>query len=133
MFWDLEVTPDDEEQLILGVAKEIRRYGMDVAAILFLESSKPLTFLGAQMGRAFISPFLPAISEDLGVKSEKLFRIFENRANVEKLISVLEELEREEDKKKREKKKKEKEAKLAEQGELVEAPEKKGWRRYLPF
>jgi len=133
MFWDLEVTPDDEEQLILGVAKEIRRYGMDVAAILFLESSKPLTFLGAQMGRAFISPFLPAISEDLGVKSEKLFRIFENRVNVEKLISVLEELEREEDKKKREKKKKEKEAKLAEQGESVEAPEKKGWRRYLPF
>jgi len=133
MFWDLEVTPDDEEQLILGVAKEIRRYGMDVAAILFLESSKPLTFLGAQMGRAFISPFLPAISEDLGVKSEKLFRIFENRANVEKLISVLEELEREEDKKKREMKKKEKEAKLAEQGESEEAPEKKGWRRYLPF
>jgi len=133
MYWDLEVTPDDEEQLIQSVAKEIRRYGMDVAAILFLESSKPLTFVGAQMGRAFISPFLPAISQDLGVKSEKLFRIFENRANVEKLISVLEELEREEDKKKREKKKKEKEAKLAEQGELVEAPEKKGWRRYLPF
>jgi len=133
MYWDLDVTPEDEEQLILSVAKEIRRYGMDAAAILFLESSKPLSFVGTQMGRVLITPFLPAISEDLGVKSEKLLRVFESHANVEKLIALLEEMEREDNRKKREQKKKEKEAKLAEQEENGKAPVKKGWRRYLPF
>jgi hypothetical protein len=72
---------------------------MEVPAILFLESSKPLAFIGGQMGRFFISPYLPAISEEWGIKGEKLFQIFEKRKNLEILIQTLEEAAKGENKK----------------------------------
>ena len=125
MYPDIEMSPEEEEEIIKRAAKEIRKHGMEAAAILFLESSKPLTFIGAQMGRAFVSPFLPAFSEELGIKGEKLFLVLEKHENIEKLISTLEQMEKEESKRKQEEleKKKDKEG----------GAEKKGWRRFLPF
>ena len=124
MYWDLDFTPEDEEEIIKKIAREIRRYGLDVAAILFLESSKPLSFIGSQMGRVFISPFLPAISDDISIQGEKLFRFFEKHENVEKLITALEEMEREEKAKKQKK---------AKDSTKEQNSEKKGWRRFIPF
>lgn len=50
MYWDLEITPEDEEEMIRNIAEKIHKYGMEVAAILFIESVRPLTYIGAQMG-----------------------------------------------------------------------------------
>lgn len=122
MFWDLEVTPEDEEEMIRKVAEQIHKYGMEVAAILMLESVKPLAYIGGQMGRFFVAPFLPAFGENIGLGGEKLLTTFEKRENVEKLIVMLEKLAKEEEKPKEER---------AEEAEG--APKKRGWRRFLPF
>lgn len=131
MYWDIEVTPEDEEEMIRKIAQKIHAYGLDVAAILAIESIKPLSYIGTQMGRFFVSPFLPILGDDLGITGEKFLTIFENRDNVEKLIVAVEELSRE----KEERKKAEKAKKLEEKRsgtETSEAP-KKGWRRFFPF
>lgn len=124
MYFDIEVTPKEQEEIIQKIAKTIHKYGLDVAAILIFESVKPLSYMGSQMGRLFLSPFLPAISKDVGIGGEKLFQIMEKQENVEKLIEAVEKLTQgEEERKKAEK------VKLAEEGEL----ERKGWRRFIPF
>ncbi len=97
---DAEPTPEEEEQLIEYLAQKIHQYGMETPAIFFLESSKPLAWVGGEMGRAFITPFIPIISEEWGAKSEKFFIIFEKRANIEKLLKRVEELANEMDEKK---------------------------------
>lgn len=126
----MEITPEDEEEMIRKIAEKIHKYGMDVAAILFIESVKPLAYIGGQMGRLFISPFLPAFGENIGQGGEKFFTIFEKRENVEKLITLLEKMAKEEEKKPKEKSEKPKEEQKT---EAEEAPPKMGWRRFLPF
>lgn len=132
MYWDVEVTPEDEDEMIRKIAETIHKYGLDVAAILMIESVKPLSFIGAQMGRFFVSPFLPALGEDVGISGEKFLQIFEKHENVEKLITAIEELTREEEEQKKAEKAKKLEEKRA-KIEAGEAPEKKGWRRFIPF
>jgi len=125
VYWDMELTEEEEEEVIKSVAKKIHQYGMEVAAILMLESVKPLTFIGSQMGRFFLSPFLPAFGDNIGLAGEKLFYVFEKRENMEKLLTVLEELAREEP-----------EPKKVEETTVTESdetPQKRGWRRFLPF
>lgn len=119
MFRDLEITPEEEEEIIKKAAEKIHQYGMNVAAILMLESFKPLFYIGGQMGRVFVFPFLPVLGDNIEREGEKFFRIFEQRENVEKLILLLEKME--------EKPKEER----ATQKE--DSPQKKGWRRFLPF
>ncbi len=152
MYYDVEITPEEEAELIEQVARKIHEYGMEAAAILLLESSKPLVWIGGEMGRFFISPFIPILSEDWGVKSEKFFLIFEKRENVDKLLKRCEELAHEEDEKKAEEKAKKESAgqetepkkeDSVEQSVSGASPgqsktasikeEKKGWRKYLPF
>lgn len=130
LFWDVEITPEEEERYIRMIAEKIHQSGFGVVGILLLESVKPLSFIGSQMGRFFLSPYLPALGEKIGVGGEKLFQIFEKHENMERLISIIEELEQGE-KKKSEKDSEKEAAKLEEEGEKETA--KKGWRRFLPF
>ena len=140
MYYDVEVTPKDEKEFIEKVAQKVHEYEMETAAILLLESSKPLVWVGGEMGRFFISPFVPVISDKWGITSEKFFLIFEKRENIEKLLKRLEELAQEDDAKAREakraaKEKKEAEKKVAEEakaqgGDQLPA-EKKGLRKLL--
>jgi hypothetical protein len=117
-----ELTPEEEEEIIRKIAEKIHEYKMDFPGILFLETAKPLTFFGAQMGRFFFSPFLMSLGSTLGMRGEKVLRVFEKVDNVEKIISILEEINEEEDRRKNEEKtKKEK------------TSEKKGWRRLIPW
>jgi hypothetical protein len=90
LFWDIDVTPEDEEDLIQQAADKIIEYKMETIAILTLESIKPFSFVGGELSRAVVSPFLPALGETSGVFSEKLLRVFEDRRNIEKLIQILE-------------------------------------------
>jgi hypothetical protein len=122
LYWNFEVTPEDEEEMIRKIAERIHKYGIDAAAILMLESFKPLSYIGSQMGRFFLSPFLPLFGDNVGLSGEKLFQIFEKRENVEKVLNMLEELT-EQDKKKKE------EEKLKKKAEGGESEPKKWWRR----
>ena len=131
MYRDIEVTPEDEDEMIGKIAQKIHEYGLDVAAILAIRSFNPMSFIGAQMGRLFVSPFLPAFGENIGISGEKFLQIFEKPETGEKLIKAVEELAREEEVRKKTEKAEKLERKKAESdaGET----HKKGWRRFLPF
>jgi len=145
LYYDVEITPELEAEYVEKVAQKIHEYEMETAAILLLESSKPLVWVGGEMGRFFITPFVPIISDKWGVTSEKFFLVFEKRENIEKLLKRLEQLAQEADDKKRAEKKAAKEKEKQEVTEKKEAAsastsdavqpdaEKKGWRKRLPF
>jgi hypothetical protein len=142
LYYDVEITPELETEFIEKVAKAIHEREMDTAAILLLESSKPLVWVGGEMGRFFITPFVPIISDKWGVTSEKFFLVFEKRENIERLLKRLEELSQLDEDKKREertvRKKIDQEKSQAKDSEVVSTgegqlkTEKKGWRKYLP-
>lgn len=86
-----EISPEEEEEIIQKIAEAILRNKMVLPAILLLETSKPVAYIGSQMGRFFISPFLMVLGDDLFMKSEKFMSTFEKRDNIERLIRLLEE------------------------------------------
>jgi hypothetical protein len=104
---DIKMTPEEEERIINKVAVEINKRGMDMPAILMLETLKPLVYIGTQFGRFYVSPFLPIFGDAFYQDSEKIITIFEKRENVEKLIKRLEEISKEEKKNKEKPQKKE--------------------------
>jgi ABC-type Zn2+ transport system substrate-binding protein/surface adhesin len=145
LYYDVEITTEIEAEYVEKVAQKIHEYEMETAAILLLESSKPLVWVGGEMGRFFITPFVPIISDKWGVTSEKFFLVFEKRENIEKLLKRIEQLAEEADDKKRAEKKAAKEKEKQEEAEKKEAvstptsgaaqsdADKKGWRKHLPF
>jgi hypothetical protein len=127
MFWDEELTPEEEEEIIEWTAKEFYKYGMETAAIFFLESYKPMSRIGTSLGTVFFSPLMPIFGDNTAIRSQKVLKLFQEDKNVERLIVRLEEIakkglntESDDGKKKDEKPAKDNE-------------EKKGWRKYLPF
>jgi hypothetical protein len=86
---------------------------MDTAAVLFLESSKPLVHIGGQFSLVFVSPFLPIFSEATENKIDQAIRVFEHRENVEKLIRRIEQLSGDERERKKLEKERAREAKKA--------------------
>ena len=93
----MEITPEEEERVIRKVASIIHKYRMEPAAILVLESFKPLVWVGGELGKYILSPFLLALGEEISIRGEKFFMIFQNRKNIERLVSILEEMSREEE------------------------------------
>jgi hypothetical protein len=78
--------PIDWEETIEKVATKISRLGLEVPAILMLEAHKPLTFF-ANQGLIFLSPILYPL---FGGKTERAAKFFEERKNVEALITRIE-------------------------------------------
>jgi ABC-type Zn2+ transport system substrate-binding protein/surface adhesin len=137
---NMELTDEEVDEVIEKAAYRIHQYKMETVAILTLESIKPMVYIGGELSRFAIAPFLPALGPAYNELGEKLLYVFEDRKNIEKLIVRLEEMVREEEKQKEQKKQDEKEEPSDEENiekeELPEEepkPEKKGWRRYLPF
>ena len=137
MFWDYEITPEEEEVLLHEIAKRVWEYGMEAAAMLFLETSKPFAYIGAQMGQVVLLPFLNFLGDDPLYKGDKYIRVLQKHDNVDRLLDILEFISVHE---------KLPELKLSnaqlisdkppEEPEVIEEeerPEKKGWRRFIPF
>ncbi|MCJ7731271.1 hypothetical protein MUP51_03055 [Candidatus Bathyarchaeota archaeon] len=101
---DSELPEEEIDRILQAAAKKIHAYGMDLVAILTLETIKPLTNIGGEIGRMLLSPILPALGPDYNMMGDKLIYIFENKKNVEKLIMTLEEMTRVDEEKKAEKK-----------------------------
>ncbi len=137
MFWDDEITPEEEEILIHEIAQRIWGYGMESAAMLFLETSKPFAYIGAQMGQVVMLPFLNFLGDDPLTQGDKYMRVLQKHDNVDRLLDVLEYVSVHE---------KLPELKLTNAQLISERPpeeppeeeekavtEKKGWRRFIPF
>ena len=102
LFRNERVTSEEEDDMINKVANKIHEYKMDLAAILFLQSFKPLTYVGGQLGRFMIYPFLFFLGKDISQIGEKFFTVFEKKDNIEKLIMLLEKKVKDEDLKEKE-------------------------------
>lgn len=133
MFWDIELTPEEIEEVIQEAYKKISEYKMETLSILTLESLKPFSYVGGELVRAALSPVMPALGEGLGLTSEKMLQVFEDRENIERLIQLLEEnLKKEEVERKqkreeaKQKKIEEKEREEAVKRALKEAGKRKG-------
>jgi hypothetical protein len=79
-------TPEDIE-LIETIAKAIVVRRMTVPAILFLESSRPLSFLGSQF-LYFLEPIVRTFIK--GDQYRRVAVLMEDRDNVEKLMLAIE-------------------------------------------
>jgi hypothetical protein len=86
------VPVEDEDAALEEMAQRIVREGMGAAAILFLESSKPLSFLTGQAAIA-ATPLIGGFIEPM--RLERYAYLFSNRAFIERLIRRIEELEAE--------------------------------------
>lgn len=129
---DFNITPEDEEELIDTIAKHVHNNRLGDLASIVLETATPLSFIGTQMGRFFLSPFLPVFGENFDASSEKILHVFEKRANVEKLIQRIDQLDQ--DGKKREKERKEEEKRLRQERgeeESGDGAQKKWWKRFF--
>jgi hypothetical protein len=94
----------DDEVLVNKVAEKIVRMRMTVPAVFFLESSKPLAFLGGQL-LIFLEPFVQTLFNFR--QYQRFALLMEDRSNWERLIRRVEDLEAEyAEKEKSEKKKK---------------------------
>ena len=130
---EIEVPEEEVDAIILETAKRIKKYGMEMPAIMALESLKPLAYVGGELTRLTLSPFFPMLGSNIDMWGEKVINVFEDRKNINKLILLLEKIPDEEAA----------DPELAQETEETGAdpdddePETKneetGWRRWLPF
>jgi hypothetical protein len=128
-----ELSEEEVDAIILATSKRIKKYGMEMAAIMALESFKPLVYVGGELTRLTLSPFFPIFGSNIDMWGEKLINVFEDRENIDKLILLLEKMSTEEYESK-EKDPIEKVGVSEEDQEYEETKnEKSGWRHWLPF
>ena len=80
-----------DKQLISQLAKKIVRHGLSIPAIFFLEMVKYLAFFGSQL-MVFFGPIITVF-----ISSHMYYRyaeLLEDRANVEFLLTEIEQLEK---------------------------------------
>lgn len=99
---ELELTPQQEEELIEKLAQFIVKRKMETPAILFLETLKPLSFVGSTLTMIYVAPFL----DIYGMNINQYTMLFQKRENVERLLQRIEALIEESDRLKKEKEKK---------------------------
>jgi hypothetical protein len=84
-------SPEDEA-LLTAVATRVVRMGMATPAVFFLESVKPLSFIGSQV-LVFFEPFVRAFFNL--VQYEQFARLMEDREALERLLERIEALDEE--------------------------------------
>jgi hypothetical protein len=86
-----ELTPE-QEQILIKIAQKVVHWRMSVPAVLFLESVKPLNYVGSQM-MAFFEPFVQTLFN--WKDYDELRRMMEDRQTVERLLQKIEQLDSE--------------------------------------
>jgi len=82
-----EPIPEDEDRILNKVAERVVRWKMSVPAIVFLESMKPLNYIGSQT----LVFFEPIVQSVFNFKDYDTFqRAMERRENVERLMQKIE-------------------------------------------
>lgn len=77
----------EDEALLAAVARRVARYRMEVPAILFLESVRPLNFVGSQ-AMVFFAPLVQALFAM--PEYERFAKLLEDRENLERLARRIE-------------------------------------------
>ena len=87
-----DAEPVKIDDLIEKIANKVVEAGMEAPAILALETARPLSFIGSQLGRAMVAPWFGVFGWDAMTKADSYMEVFEDRGNVVKLIRRIEEL-----------------------------------------
>jgi len=95
-----ELSQERAGYLIDKLANWVIGHKLETPAILFLESLKPLSFIGSQMWLMYGVPALGIVLDERETSEYGL--LFEDRENLEALIRKIETLAREADKRKKE-------------------------------
>ncbi len=105
MFSDEELPPKEVDALLGRIAVKVVDYELELYARFLLGMSWPLAYIGGQMGRVFLSPYLFVFGDKENNVSKKIF-VFGKKDNIFKLINKIDELseERYEEKKRRKEK-----------------------------
>jgi hypothetical protein len=107
-----EPTPEQEEELIDKTARAIVKHRMESAAVLLLETFKPISWAAAYGGIMVFTPWTMMLGnvlgrDALGQQGYNVMAFFKKRDNVERLIQriedLVEELKQKEKKEKRRK------------------------------
>ena len=132
-FTEVEVPEEEVDAIILETAKRIKKYGMEMPAIMALESLKPLAYVGGELTRLTLSPFFPMLGSNIDMWGEKVINVFEDRENIKKLILLLEKMPDEEAADPGPAQETEETGADPEGDEPETKNEVTGWRRWLPF
>jgi hypothetical protein len=126
------LTPaEEDEKLLDAVASRVVRMGMAVPAIFFLESTKPLSYIGSQ-ALVFLEPFVKSF---LNLASyDRFVALLEDRRNIEKLLRKIEDLDERTRQEEKDRKRQEKERKSGNRDALEAAlgrkPRESFWSRF---
>lgn len=83
----MELSLDQRDLLLERLAQKISSWGLTAPAVFFLEANKPFTFIGSQ-ALFFFQPLLGFLLGDEVVGGYA--QLFEDQANVERLLHLLE-------------------------------------------
>ena len=89
---DQKSEPVNVDELVEKIAKKVVEIGMEAPAVLALESVRPLSFIGSQLGRAMIAPWFGIFGWGAMMKADNYMEVFEDKENVKKLVRRIEEL-----------------------------------------
>lgn len=81
-----EITPEREEEVLSRLAQLIVSHRLGTLAILFLQTYKPLAWLGGTYVLMYIAPFLPFFERE----GEELTQVLGKIENIEVLITKIE-------------------------------------------
>ena len=88
--WDAPLPDAERDELIDALAQKVDKRGLHTPAILFLEMHKPIAFLTGQslvLGSGFLAPLFGPQNV------QKYSKLLEDRANIERLVQRIEELQ----------------------------------------
>lgn len=94
--WSEPLSDGERDTLLEKAAAVVRKWRLEVPAVLFLESTAPLGQVAGQ-GLVAFSPFVaPLLAGGLG-SVQKLYALLEDPKNIQRLIELLTETETETD------------------------------------
>lgn len=111
-----DLTEKRKTEICTKVAEKVIQFRVAPLAIIFLETIKPLSFMGSQI-MVFFNPFVGAFTT--GPLYDEMTAFFEERSNIESLILKIEELEAERLEEEKEIKQERKKARKAKRGKSV--------------
>jgi len=86
---------DKERELIDKAARWIADSGLQAPIMMLMQTIKPLSTIGGELGYFFLAPFLPLLDE----KGYEFLDTFEKRENIERVMRRVEKLTQERGKK----------------------------------
>lgn len=85
---EFDLTDEEEEKLINNVAKLVVGNGLEAPAIMFLEVTKPLSFIASQLAIVVLGP----LQWLFDLEGPKYTGLFMKKQNVGRIIDRIEEL-----------------------------------------